>query len=164
MISWILWMLAYSQFQMNGMCALGVTEQFYYTNLILHIQQVCAALWYLLWFFLLLPLWCSTLSIHCTWNALYKHHKMYNCLLRCMMHQQPFHTDCVQVMARFTQGVYFAPLNIYRKSLSSPRSLWDCQQPKLLSGCQPWALCCLFCWQSAGVSKESFCARGFPNK
>lgn len=51
-----------------------------------------------------------------------------------MFNQQPLQTDCVQVKALFTQGVYFAPLNIYRKSLSSPRSLWGRQQPKLLSG------------------------------
>lgn len=46
----------------------------------------------------------------------------------------PFQTDCVQAKAQFPQEVYFAPLNIYRKSLSSPRSLLDHQQSKLLSG------------------------------
>ncbi len=51
-----------------------------------------------------------------------------------MFDQRPLQTDCVQVKALFTQEVYFAPLNIYRKSLSSPRSLWGHQQPKLLSG------------------------------
>ena len=61
-----------------------------------------------------------------------------------MFNQQPFRTDCVQVRAQFTRGVYFAPLNIYRKSLSSPHSLWDRQQPKLLSGTailEPCAAC-----------------------
>lgn len=60
-----------------------------------------------------------------------------------MFNQQPFQAeDCVQV--QFAQGVYFAPLNIYRKSLSSPRSLWDRQQHKLLSGTaslEPCAAC-----------------------
>lgn len=40
----------------------------------------------------------------------------------------------LQAKAQFTEGIYFAPLNIFRKSLSSPCSLWDRQQPKLLSG------------------------------
>lgn len=50
----------------------------------------------------------------------------------------------VQAKPQFTQGIYFAPLNIFRKSLSSTRSLWDCQQPKLLSGTaglEPCAAC-----------------------